>query len=198
MYRIGVVLPFAFLCGCATIQVETDYDPSVNFSGLKTYGWIAIPKDTTQAQSVGPFVDSRIRSAVETQLAARGYEKMSSGTPDFLVAYQTALEKKLDTETVRDYYSDGGYGYGPHGGGRYGTRPYGGGARRVRETERTVVHEYEQGSLLLDIFDARTKQIIWQGSAEAEVTSGASPQLRTKRINEAVSRMLENFPPDND
>ena len=93
---LGVVLITA-LGGCSTMRVTSDTDPS------------EAPKKTGDPRIDGnSILASRIRSSVVHQLAAKGYEKRSSGTPDFLVGYHASLEKKTSVRMLNDTYR-----YGP-------------------------------------------------------------------------------------
>ena len=167
------------LSGCTTMQITSVHEPSANFSGLKTYDWLPFPQGKVDDPRIDDkFLERRIHKAVDSQLAAKGYTKPSSGQADFLVGYHVALKDKLDTVTVNRYYNY-----------RYGTRV-------VRGTvPETYTREYEQGSLILDFFHGETRQLIWRGSAQAEVNLSDSMEKRDKRLNEAVQGMLEQFPP---
>ncbi len=176
-------LLIATLSGCSTMQITSDYDPSANFAGLKTYDWIPEPQKASGDFRIDdPFIKRRIRDAVDNQLAAQGYEKRSSDTPDFLVGYHVALNKKLQVSTMNECY---GTVVGPrwhHSGPRW----YG---------SETYVYDYDEGSLVLDIIEAGGRKLIWRGSAIARVDTTASAERKTKRINEAVQRILAQFPP---
>ena len=179
MPRIVVVA--LLLAACSSVYVSTDYDPGTDFAGLKAYAWL--PRKA--AASGDPRLDStllheRIRNAVEAQLAERGYKKVASGRADFLVAYHTAVQRKIDVDTIYR-----GYGYGPD------TWGWGAG-------HDTVVYEYDQGTLLLDVLDPKAHRLLWRGSAKAVVSEESTPEKRTKLINEAVAKLLEQFPPEED
>ena len=164
--------------GCSTMQLSSDYDPSVDFSRLGSYDWLPDPRPPTGDPRLdSSLLEARVRSAVETQLAARGYAKVSADQADFLVTYHVALESKLDVDTI---YRSYGYGWGRG----YGPVAY-----------DTVVREYEQGTLLLDFVDPETRNLIWRGSASAEITPDSTPEKSQERANTAVARMLERFPP---
>ncbi len=79
--------------------MKTIYDPSTNVSEFHTYNWFPNPQKTTGG-SGNTFLDSRIREAVEHQLALRGYEKQTTGTPDFLVNW--SIPDLVDTSKTRD------------------------------------------------------------------------------------------------
>lgn len=175
---LGVVL-IAALGGCSTMRVTSDTDPSAKFTGYKSYNWMAeAPKKTGDPRIDGnSILASRIRSAVERQLAAKGYEKRSSGTPDFLVGYHASLEKKTSVRMLNDHYR-----YGPGWGWRY-------------RGPQTYVYDYDEGTLILDIVDPKTRKLLWRGSATDVVNPTASGEARQKKINKAVTRILEKFPP---
>ena len=76
------------------------------------------------------------------------------------------------------YYPAYGYGYGGYWGG--------GGVD---------VYQYTEGTLILDLIEAKSKQLVWRGMAQGTIDENASPEQRERRLNEAVMRMLANFPP---
>lgn len=174
------------LAGCMTISTSTDYDPSANFSGLKTYDWAGPQPITGNPRLDSDILHARIRTAVERELAAKGFEKAAGGAPDFKVAYHVGLEEKLDVTsfTYYDYgypsYYRGGFGFGP--------------SAAWPQTE-THVYQYEEGTLLLDVVNPETKELMWRGTAKAEVDPGQSPEKKEARINKAVQKLLAQFPP---
>lgn len=162
------LLPLALLFACSSISTDYDYDTSYDFSKLKSYRWA----DIASKSDASPLVIQRVGAAVEGQLKAKGY-MAAEGAPDFLVATHVGRQTRIQV-------ADWGYGYGPrtgwHGGG-------------------VDLYTYEEGSLVVDIVDARTKELEWRGTATAVVDPGATPEERTERINEAVAKMFEDFPP---
>ena len=173
-------LLLAALCACATLRVNSDYDPDFDFSGFRSWGWLTGPQaGTVDPRLVSGLVGERIRSALEKHLTARGYQRSASGKPDFLVGYHAAVEDKVDVRTINR-----ASGYGP-----------GWGAGRGLMTTDTYVREYEQGTLILDIVDPRSNRLVWRGSAQAEVNSYGTPEQRAARIDDAVGQILEGFPP---
>ena len=184
--RLLMVMSITALSACTTIEVGSDFDPSVDFSGFRTYAWIPGPQKRTGDPRIdNPLLDKRIRRAVVAQLTAKGYTQKTSGTPDLWVAYHAAVERKMDVRTMNTYY-----GYGRGWGWDYGYRQ--GPAYSWPETH---VYHYDEGSLILDIVDPATRQLIWRGSAQAEVNRSTTAEKRDQRLNEAVRRILEQFPP---
>ena len=161
------------------MKVTSDYDTDAHFAAYRTYEWTSPSQQSTGDPRLdNPFLDSRIRGAVEKQLADKGFMKDSAGRPDLLVVYHTAVRGKLDVTSVSNYT------YGPRW-GYYGGVPGG----------TTYVREYDEGSLILDLIDASTRQLVWRGSAQAEIKENAGPREKQERINEAVRKIMKRFPP---
>jgi hypothetical protein len=178
-----LALVVAVLGACATMEVSTDFDPSVDFSRYKTYQWLpGTSKIAGRDQQYDDLLDQRVRDAVTRELAAKGLMLLAHGTPDFLVTYQAAVEDKVDVRVINDYY--GGYGYA----GYYGYR--GGWS-----TARTETYHYQQGTLIIDVIDSGARRVVWRGTVQAEVGRHKDPQNRIERINAAVRSAFERFPP---
>jgi len=185
---LGTLLILA-LSGCSSMTVNSDYDPSEDFKALKTYDWIPGGRKPTGDPRIddNTLLDTRVRRAVDSELAAKGFRKLTDGQPDFWVVYHVTLDKKTDITTLNNYY-----GYGPGWGYGYGSpyRPYGWGGPR-----ETYVYQYEEGTLILDIVEPGTRELMWRGYATDEVQLSDSPGKKEAQVNEAVSRILALFPP---
>lgn len=166
---------FVCLSGCATFRVQTDYDPAVDFARLRTYAWQArAPRTDADPRVHNDLLDGRVRAAVDRVLQARGYQPAGDADADFRVAYIVTIEPRTDIHTIPVSYGWGWWG--------------------VMATE-TYVDQYEQGTLLLDVIDTDSNKLIWRGSAAARVVEDRTPEQRTQRVNEAVEKILERFPP---
>ncbi|HXV27477.1 MAG TPA: DUF4136 domain-containing protein [bacterium] len=172
--------------GCAGISVSSDYDSNANFTGFKTYDWAGLQPITGNPRLDNDILHERIRNAVDREFAAKGYQKIAGGSPDFKVAYHVGLEDKIDVMTF-NYYD---YGY-PAYYGTYGFRHQMG----AWPASQTSVYQYEEGTLILDIVDPATKKLIWRGTAKAEVSVSDSPEKKEARIDKAVHKILLQFPP---
>jgi hypothetical protein len=147
------------------IDVKTDFDHHVNFSAYKTYSWAKV--DTPD-----PLWNDRVKEAVDRELTAKGWTEVASGGDVSVVAIGTTREKP----TLQTFY-DGfdGWMWGGFG------------------DATTYEENYTVGTLVIDIFDTRTKKLIWRGSA-SDVLSG-KPEKDEKKMNKAVDKMFEHFPP---
>ena len=151
--------------------------------------------------------------AGEDDLGRTGDPKVTSDTPDFLISYRLIAEER---SRINGSYGYGpyGYGFGSYGfGGAYGYSPYsyrrsfgfsrfGGrgfspyyGYSGAGYAGTSYVHEYLQGTLVLDITDVRTEEVIFRGWASRSLDSDPSPEKVRKYVTEAVEEILEDFPP---
>ena len=165
-----------------------------------------------------PVVKRHIRDAVEGELGRMGYRKLTSDTPDFRIAYSVIVEERLRTNG----YGYGSYGYGSYGLGSYGYGgPYGSprssyrgsfgfslyGGRYLRPYYGSYygypgagyggaggVRAYLQGTLVLDIIDVRTEEVIFRGWARESLHSDPSPKRVRMYVTEAVEKILKDFP----
>ncbi|RRU03203.1 MULTISPECIES: DUF4136 domain-containing protein [Stenotrophomonas] len=163
------------LVACASSPtVRTDHDPSANFASFKTYSWAQKP------QGASPLVVQRIVDGVDARLRARGLTEAPNGDIALVANIANSQRQTLDTF----YTGTGMGGWGWRGG-------WGGGMGMASST--TTVHTYDVGTLVVDMFDSRTKQAVWRGSASGTVPSS------TDRVNAAVEagldKMFADFPP---
>ena len=138
IHAFFVLFLMAFVVSCSTIYgVQYDYDKQADFESLKTYGWMTVPEKA----NIDSLNVERVKKAVNTELQAKGL-MMTSNDPDFLIAEHLGKKDKVQV-------TNWGYGYGPHYGGYRGGHWGPGG---------TTASEYEEGSLILDFVDAKSKK----------------------------------------
>jgi len=171
--------------GCSTMKVSSDYDPDAMSKAreYQTYAWLPKEGDiiVEGTRTSNDIVAKRVKESVDAQLAEQGYRQAEDGQADFLVGYHVGLAGKIDASFVNTYYGYGvGGWYGPWVGGVY---------------SNTYVDEYTEGTLIIDVVDAEANQLVWRGTAQAEVSERTSPKERRERIAEAVRRILAKFPP---
>ena len=164
---VGIVLLFA--SASVAQQVKTDYDRSANFSQYKTYSW---EKVQTQDQL---WVD-RIKEAVNTALAAKGLTPVESGGDMAIVA----IEMTKNQQTLNTFYDGFGGGWGWRRGGGFGDAT-------------TTTDTYKVGTLVVDLFDAHTKKLIWRASASDTLSDKSDKNI--KNLDKGVQKMFDHFPP---
>lgn len=176
MKKLLLPVIIIFLYSCSTIHVTADYDKDVDFTTYKTFSLLNWRTDNSRL--VNDFDKERLEKAVVNEMTARGYEYQQTGG-SLAVSIFVILEDKTDYTSYTDYY--GGYGY-------YYGRPWGYGPGRTTVSQ----YNYTQGTLIFNVFDAKQKKLIWQGTAVGEVDD--NPQNREKGIPEAVGEVFMRYP----
>ena len=175
-YRISFSMAIAILAATASLaEVKTDYDRTTEFSRYKTYSW-------GKVHTPDPLWVDRIKSAVASALAAKGWTEIESGGDVSIMA----MEMTEDHRTLNTYYDSFG--------GGWGWRRWGGGFGDGFGTSTTTEETYKVGTLVVDLFDANAKKLIWRGSASD--TLSAKSDKNIKKLNSDVQRMFEHFPPE--
>jgi hypothetical protein len=146
--------------------VNTDYDHNVSFAQYKTYSWGKI-------QTENGLWNERVKSAVDSQLAAKGLTEVPSGG-DVVVAARDAIHNEQELNTFYD-------GFG-------GRRRFGGVGLAT-----TTVDNYKVGTLIVELFDGTSKNLIWQGSASNTLSNNTDKNI--KSLDKNVQKMFERFPP---
>jgi len=151
-------------------QVTYDFDRTANFSTFRRYAWV---RGTIVEDQLN---HNRIVGAINTQLLAKGLVQVEAGdNPDVLVAYHASFDRNLQITGFSSGW--GGYRFS---GSRSGSA----------RTNEIVV-----GSLVVDVVNARTKTIVWRGSATRDLDDNASAEKRDKNVNKAAEKLFKNYPP---
>ena len=160
--------------GCGyTVRATTDYDRAVNFSTYKTFYMM------DGNSSGNRLLDQRANEDVKAALAAKGWTEAPEGQAQAVVVAHAATKTKHTYQTFYDGFG-GGWGW---------RRGWGGGLRG----STTYVQDYKVGTVVVDIFDTKTKEAIWRGSA-SDALSG-NPASNARATEAAITKMFEHFPP---
>jgi len=162
----------AFLSATAALaqQVKTDYDRNADFSQYKTYSW-------EKVQTPDPLWVDRIKQAVNAALTAKGLTPVESGGDVAVVA----LETTQNQNTLNTFYDGFGGGWRWRGMGGMGDAT-------------TTVETYKVGTLVVDLFDAHSKKVIWRGSSSDTLSDKSDKNI--KNLDKGVQKMFDHFPPD--
>jgi hypothetical protein len=166
---IGVM--FLFATRSSAQQVKTDYDRSANFGQYKTYSWEQVK--TKDALNV-----DRVKSAVNAALAAKGWSQVDSGGDVSIIAVETTQEQQ-SLNTFYDGFG-GGWGWRRFGGGGFGEAT-------------TTTDTYKVGTLVVDLFDTKTKQLLWRGTSSDTLSNNSNKNI--KNLDKGVEKMFKQFPP---
>ena len=156
-----------FAAGLFGQQIRTDYDRGADFARYKTYSW-------EKVQTQDPLWVDRIKNAVSSELAAKGLMEVASGGDVSIVA----IEMTKNQQTLDTFYN--GFGGGWRWGGGFGDAT-------------TTVDTYKVGTLVVDLFDATSKKLIWRGSASDTLADKSDKNIQS--LNKGVRKMFDHFPP---
>jgi hypothetical protein len=161
----------ALLTATASIaqQVKTDYDRDADFGHYRTYSW-------EKVQTQDSLWVERIKQAVNSALAAKGWTQVDSGGDVAVVAMETTQSQ----QTLNTFYDGIGGGWRWRGFGGFGD-------------STTTVDTYKVGTLVVDLFDTGTKKLIWRGSASDTLSDKSDKNIKT--LDKGVQKMFDHFPP---
>jgi len=163
----GLVL---LLAGLVLAQkVTTDFDRSADFSKYRTFMWIKEP-----ANMKDPLMKQRLIEAVNAKLMGKGLQLVTDNA-DLGVAVNVATQEKHTLNTFYDGFGGWGWGWGGPG------------------NATTTVETYEVGTMVVDLFDTKTKQIVWRGTATSTVPD--KPNKKEEKVEKALEKMFKDFPP---
>ena len=158
---------------CASVRVYSDFDNKVDFAPYKTY---AFHKNGVDKAEISQLDKKRILNAIDRELSNKGMTK--SENPDLLINIFTKEREKID---VNQFNMGWGYGWG------WGWNPFMWGG------QNTVASSSTEGTLFIDLIDAKKKELIWQGEGIGYLNQNRGD--KEKRINEFVAAILKQYPP---
>jgi hypothetical protein len=163
----------AFASGAWAQDVKVDYDKAANFGAIKTF---SIKLGTAWGNEIG---QKRVLDEFTQALTEKGWKLAPEGQADAQVVVHGASQTKRSLNTF--YSGMGGYGYRGWG-GMGGT-----GTATTTETEYTV------GTLVVDIFEGKSKGLLWRGTAQDELSDKTDKNI--KKLGKASDKMFKDFPP---
>ena len=161
------ILFIATLASCSSVRVNADYDKKATFTNYKTYAYL---KSGIDKAEISDLDKKRILHSIDEVMAIKGFSK--SENPDVLISIFTKERERVDI------YQNYGFGWGWN-------RWWGMGYSNVTTTP--------EGTLFIDIIDAKTKELVWQGEGSGYLTKNTDK--KDARIKEFVSKILEQYPP---
>jgi hypothetical protein len=172
--RMLAVAALSVVGATASAQdVSVDFDKDADFSAVKTFA-VRIGTDWGN-----PLSEKRVLAEIEQGLTEKGWTKTDAAKADAVVVLHGATEMKKSLDT---FYTGGYGGYGWRGRGAMGMG-----------SATTTVHEYKVGTLVVDIFDARSKALLYRGTASGEISD--KPEKNAKKMAKATDKLFKDFPP---
>jgi hypothetical protein len=162
------VLVLVIAASASAQKVIVDYDHKAPFPDYRTYKWIRPPR------TPDPLMAQRLADAINAQLASKGWQMVSGGPADVGIAAHGANHQARTLERFYSGYPGWGWRWGPG-------------------VVTTSVQSYPVGTLVVDMFDGHSRQIVWRGVSRDTLSD--KPDKNTKKLNKAVEKMFRNFPP---
>jgi len=163
------VILVLFAAGLLAAQdVKYNFMPGTDFSKFHTYKWVNVEGGAHPNQ----IMDAEIKQAVDAQLASKGLTKTEDEKADLYVGYQIAVDQEKQWNA-----------YGMGGGVRWGGMG--------TATSSTI----NVGTLVVDMYEPTTKQLVWTGSATKTMDPSSNQEKNQKHLDKAVEKLMKNFPP---
>ncbi|PZF73628.1 DUF4136 domain-containing protein [Taibaiella soli] len=160
------------------LKVTTDYDRKADFSKYKTFS-LYVPEEKNE--TISQLNRSRIESAVKAEMVKKGLQEASSN-PDVLVNVVTIIKNEQQVTANTNYYGYGGY-----------YRPYGWGGGMASGYTTYNVTDYKDGSLIVEVVDANTKSLVWEGIGNQEIDKPM--ENPDQQIQGIVAKIMAGYPP---
>ena len=165
---MGFLMGLLF-CGLSMAQQTTfNSMPGTNFSQVHTFKWVTI----TGGAHPNQITDQEIRNAVVSQLTGKGLTETNADNADLYVGYQVALDQEKQWNA-----------YGMGGGFRFGGMG--------SATSSAITN----GTLVVDIYDAANKQLVWTGRATKSLSPSKNQEKNVNNLNKAIAKVMKNYPP---
>jgi hypothetical protein len=181
---LSAVVSVLFFTSCS-VATHFETAPGVNFSNYKTFGWANGNGEIKEDVADNDIVDANIKNSISQQLETKGW-KETSANPDVILDYNVMVVRKVNqvSEPVYNY---------PY------THYFYNGWRRRRgymyyPNDLMGYHTYnvpfKQGTLTVNMVDAKTNKLIWQGSAQGDVSNST---VTTAEVKTDVTSIFKKF-----
>jgi hypothetical protein len=166
LFSSALVLALLLTAGTLIAQdVRYNFMPRTDFARYRTYKWVNIG-----GAHPDQIMDAEIKQSVDSQLALRGMTKTDSDPADLYIGYQSAIDEERQWDA-------------------WGTRAFGSGEASWTSSTITV------GTLVLDMYDPGTKQLVWTGRATKTIDPSSNHEKNMKNLDKAIAKLLKNYPP---
>jgi hypothetical protein len=149
----------------AAQDVRYNFMPGADFSKYRTYKWV-----NTGDAHPDQIMDAQIKQAVDSQLASKGMTKTDDDKADLYIGYQTTVNQETQWDA-------------------WGSRAFGMGTGTWTSSTISV------GTLVLDMYDPGTKQLVWTGSATKTIDPSSNHEKNMKNLDKSMAKLLKNYPP---
>jgi len=161
-------------------RITSDFDKEADFTKYKDFHYLGWAQHSDQI--INDLDKARIENAFANEFAKRGIKFVDQSEADATVSLFIVVDQKTSTTAYTDHYGGMGYGYG------YPAWGWGGGMSTTRYQE----YDYLDGTLVVDVFDAESKKLVWQGVASGTINENT--KSREERINRVAASIMDQYP----
>lgn len=180
---VGIVAAFAALllfAGCATgPRISTEADPRADFSAYRT--WAFYDPLAVEAYGYETATSEIVKRVVRREMEARGYA-YDATDPDLWVNVNAYMQRRTDVSSIPSV--DYGFYYS------YRARAY---VAVPYWRDRAHVTRYTEGTMNVDLVDARRNRLVWEGIAVGRV-GNLTTENREARIGQALADIFARYP----
>ncbi len=172
VFLLTILLCLGLISGCSKLRVSQDFIDTTNFNQYQTYTWRKWSSDIQGSNEL------RVRQLTRTQLESQGLRQLEADG-------DTWLDMTLLVQSSQGGNVSFGVGIGlPVG--RHGS--IGVGSSRINDRGKLT------GTLVVDLTDRTTNQLIWRGTAQELPLRQLQGEDYTG-LSAALKKLLEQFPP---
>ena len=169
---LGFILTLSFLAqGCTTPQVVSFYNEKAEFNRYKSYQIVnpTRSKDdfSDEALKTIDIIEATISAEMEKKKYTYDYDS------DLIVYYRYLVGQEVDYVAEPAHAP---YHYDPYD-------PY----------YQPRTKEYDEGTFSVELKDARTKKLVWQGSLDLKIKA-RSKLSREEIINQTITFIFAKYP----
>lgn len=183
MKRLALVAVLVLCAGSLLAEkIRRDWNRDLDFQQFDTYAWMEDIKLPASPQRDPKEIDHLIRSSIETELQRHGLRPADSPEQaDLKLKYFAYARAEMETQEV-----DNKAGTGPNRIPYGHWRPFG--------STRIDAQLRRQGTLIVDIVDPSSNQMVWRGTVEGSFKEG---QELDKKLPKSVKKLFKGFPRKN-
>ncbi len=184
MKRLIGLAALLVVSGASAQQSYVDFDKQADFESYKTFTWVQSDEDLSESS---PLWHERVRNGITERMVEGGMTEVTGDEiPDVYVTYYASQSQT--TRVITDHM---GYGYGGGYGGVYGSRygRRGGSMGMGMGTSTSRVVTYDKGTLVIDIWDAEKKEMVWRGTTTDTISD--NPTKMEKRLNKMLDKLIK-------
>ena len=176
-------MPLLWVAITSQAQIHVDFDQNVNFEKFKTFRFepgIVIRqlgvKDTNAV-----FANEYVKDAITKTLVAKGLTP-SNQNADLVITFLAGAREKTQIQNYTNNY--GYYPYTPFY--RYGMASWWGPG-----WNNFWVRNYEEGTVIFDVYDAHKPELVWRAYAVASINNFNEKKF----VEREIARSFKHFPP---